>query len=362
MVFYVILFLGIKLGINRSKKVQERANTKRITSFSIIISARNEAKNIPSLLKSIESLEYPKEAFEVILIDDRSTDDTRAVAEQFVSRFPLKVLLQTDAQLAPKKSAIGMGIQQSSHDVIVTTDADCVVTPLWLATLNTFYIHGADVVAAPVKYKLSVKSSLFYHLVSIDFMSLISFGAGLIGLKWPIICNGANFSYRKTSFYLVDGFSGIDHIASGDDDLLLQKFHLAKQHIAYCWQNSALVETSGPQTLTAFVNQRKRWGSKGASYPAWQSRLVMYFIYIVHLSLIVALIQAVLGNLSFIYLISLIFVKFLVELPIMIEAKKLFNPNKFWRYIPSLFFLQTPYVLLIGPLATFGTYQWKKNG
>lgn len=359
-ILYALFFFALFCGIRRLKRRQRVASLAQKPTFSILVAARNEEANVPTLLASFEELEYPSDLFEVIVIDDQSTDATSAEVEKFNASYKLTLIQQKTAGVASKKSALAKGVQVATGEFIAVTDADCRVPKAWLNAFAAEISRGAEVVAAPVFYSMK-KATFFQKVVAIDFMSLISFGAGLIGINRPVICNGANFCYAKSAFLEVDGFAGVDAIASGDDDLLLQKFAVAKKPISYAWQASALVETSAPETPTAFLRQRKRWGSKGASYPNVFNRLVMFFMFFSSVVWAIAIVLLLTSPSLQIVATATICLKILAEIPVMIEAKKLFRPAKFWRLVPIVTLLQIPYVIGVGIWASFGSYTWKES-
>jgi glycosyltransferase involved in cell wall biosynthesis len=101
------------------------------TKISVIIPARNEEKNISSLLQSIANQTYPKNLLEIIVVDDNSTDKTAEIAQQFP--FVKLISLKENSINSYKKKAIEIGIAACSGNLIVTTDADCIVKPHWLS-------------------------------------------------------------------------------------------------------------------------------------------------------------------------------------------------------------------------------------
>ena len=118
--------------------------------------------------------------------------------------------------------AIGTAIAHASGDLIVTTDADCIVPTNWLQLFVSFYeINGLQFIAAPVNFHL--EKSLFERFQSLDFLGMMGVTGASIQLGWMNMCNGANLAYSKRAFERVEGFAGIDHLASGDDILLMQK-------------------------------------------------------------------------------------------------------------------------------------------
>src|SRR6185503_4863165 len=138
-------------------------------NISVIVAARNEEENIGSLLSSLESQTYPRHLFEVIVVDDHSTDNTATIANGF--SFVKLIRLEFDNINSYKKKAIETGIAAASGDLIVITDADCVVLPGWLKTIAAFKKEtDAVFIAAPVL--IENKSPLLQTFQSLDFMVL----------------------------------------------------------------------------------------------------------------------------------------------------------------------------------------------
>ena len=149
---FVIGFLKLNLF-----KSDEKSNK---NGFSIIIPFRNEALNLPDLLESIANLNYPKERFEVLLINDDSEDDYTSIIKTFIKNNPtihLKVIENIRKSNSPKKDAINIGILNSSFDWILATDADCVLPTKWIYSYNNFIeTHHSIFIAGPVAIKESI--------------------------------------------------------------------------------------------------------------------------------------------------------------------------------------------------------------
>ncbi len=124
---------------------------------------------------------------------------------------------------------------------------------------NTAFVSG------PVEFMSN--GSFFYEIQKLEFSSLIFVGAGLIGIKSPIICNAANLGFRKSVFFEVGGYNDNLLLSSGDDEFLMQK--IARQtnyDIKFCLNKNAIAYTLPNENLSQFYQQRKRWASKGFHY------------------------------------------------------------------------------------------------
>lgn len=224
--------------------------------FSIIVACRNEATHLPSLFSSFEKLRYSIENFEIILVDDHSNDDSVAIVNEFTTQFKNLRLLQLPLGKTGKKAALQWAIAEAKYPNILTTDSDCIVPVNWLeAFSNKLEQTNADVILGGVLLKKSKSFlSLFQYY---DMLSLQAVSFGLANLNKPSLCNGANFCYSKSAFMQVNGFEGNEHLASGDDVLLLQKFIKSSLHIDYLIQN--IVITYAIENKQSFIQQRKRW-------------------------------------------------------------------------------------------------------
>ncbi|MCB0278081.1 MAG: glycosyltransferase [Calditrichaeota bacterium] len=359
---YSYLMISINWGIVNLYRKRQAGEKQVRVSFSIIIAARNEEKFIGQLLDSISRLDYPPELYEVIIINDRSSDRTSEIIESYktsVNRLQHLHQNEISSGLSPKKSALMKGIRAAVNEVIVTTDADCIVPSKWLETMSSYYSEKTDVVAGPVRFVDYPIFRLFMNLQSLDFLSLVSMAAGAISLKKAVICSGANFSYRKSAFEKVGGYGGHLFIASGDDDLLLQNFAKNQLEINYAWSTDAVVLTHPVEKFKGFIEQRKRWGSKAAKYKgsSWTKHFYMIFLfYICLFSLLIASFFSI--NYAEFFL-GILVIKAIFELPIVFKVTRLVGRPFLILFYPLLQLFQVPYLVISGLLANLGTYNWK---
>ena len=234
-----ILFIGqLIYGFNRMKLFTKK-DTIPTTSFTIVVPFRNEAENLPKLLYTISNLNYPKELFEVILVDDESEE----VFSAQCSVFSLQVVKNIRRSNSPKKDAIETAIAIAKNEWIITTDADCLVQKDWLNSFDEL-IQEKDLkmIASGVCYV--PKSGFLHAFQTLDFLSLQGATIGSFGILKPFMCNGANFAYAKTFFEELNGFQGNEKIASGDDVFLLQKAILsAPKKVGVLYAKESIVAT-----------------------------------------------------------------------------------------------------------------------
>src|SRR4051794_31146834 len=227
-VAYCCIIIAYRIWFKKLKLFQPSDATAQHYFFSIIIPARNEDDNITNCLQSIVANNYPLTHYEVIVIDDFSTDNTQAYVKAMQQRYNnikllvLEEMIGNRSLLAYKKKAIELAIAEAKGDWIVTTDADCLVPRDWLSNLNEYILQTNSMfVAAPVSF---INTHSFISIFQcLDFISLQGITAAAVSAGFHSMCNGANLAYSKSIFYAVDGFKGIDNIASGDDMLLMDK-------------------------------------------------------------------------------------------------------------------------------------------
>lgn len=325
--------------------------------ISVIIPARNEENNIGHLLEALQKQTYPASLFEVIVVDDHSTDKTA----ESVRQFPLVKLVQLkeDNLNSYKKKAIETGIAAASGELIVATDADCIPPGNWLQTIASFKEDKKSVfIAAPVV--INCNTSVLQMFQAMDFMVLQGITAAVVYKKKMPMCNGANLAYERKAFDEVNGFTGIDHIASGDDMLLMHKIwkkNPGKVH--YLKSKEAIVSTQPEKNWRAFFNQRIRWASKARIYEDKRIFPVLLLVYLLNLSFLILFATGFFCPAYWLYLAGLWIAKTVVELPFFMSLSKFFNK----QWANKLFFFFQPlhifYTIVSGLFSQFGKYEWK---
>ena len=342
------------------------------TVISVIIPARNEEANIKACLQSVITQSYPNDLFEVIVVDDFSTDKTAEIIRSFdgknVSLLSLKDFTKQEELNSYKKKAIEIAISKAKGELIVTTDADCIVQKKWLKTIASFYEkHHPVFIAAPVTYfsspageGLGVRFLKIFQ--SLDFMTLQGITGASVYKKFHSMCNGANLAYEKKVFLEVDGFAGIDNIASGDDMLLMHKiFNHYPDKVSFLKSVDAIVQTKPADSLKEFLNQRIRWASKADKYTDNKITGVLLLVYLFIVWFLL------LGVLSFFYpylffwFIGVLCAKTIVELFFLIPVAQFFKKGKLLLWFPVAQPFHILYTIIAGWLGKFGSYQWKQR-
>lgn len=239
------------------------------------------------------------------------------------------------------------------------TDGDCWIGERWLSSLtNPFLYPKTMFVSGPVALKEN--RSLLSKIQSIELSSLIGSGAAMIGLGYPLMCNGANLAFRKSAFKYVDGYAGNEDMPSGDDVFLMQKIHRSfPDSIVFQKDQDAVVNTFPQPSISSLIHQRKRWASKWNDYLLPFSWALPIFLVIHYVSFIAGFFVLFI-NPQFVWsILTLISVK--IFLDYLILKKVMFFCNlrfRFWIFLLTEF-LYPFYALLIGISVHFGGYEWK---
>ena len=365
LLFYSYFLSGILRGL---KTLIEESSGVKDTSLpgdyiSIIIPFRNESQNILETLSSLEKQDYSKDKFEVIFVNDFSDDDSLELLCKAEKSLNIKIIsLPEDySKYQHKKRAIRFGIENAMGSIIVTTDADCIHNTKWLRTLMGQFDDETGFVSGPVEF--IEESILFNRMQKLEFAGLVLTGAGLIGIKEPIICNAANIAYRKKVFDEVSGFTYKHSLSSGDDELLMQKIRKETNYkIKFCMNKEAVVRTSSNRNLNQFYQQRKRWASKGLFYSNHYLILKLIMIFLFYLSFPLQLVLGIFYNPLFLISMLLCFsIKAMMEYIILkTGANNLFNKSILKPFIPAEV-LHIPYILIAGISGALGDYIWKER-
>lgn len=329
-VFYVLLMLFLNFGQQKLKPfILESSNDS--TPFSVIVPFRNEADNLGILLKSFEKLDYPSEQFEIILVNDFSSDNFLPIIEKFKTILPnLSCINLSNQFVASKKAALTFGISQAQFDWIITTDADCIVPKNWLKSYHQKIINDKPLLIAGLVRYYPISNSLD-RFQALDLLSLQAALLGTFGLQKPMLCHGANLCYSKKLFYELNGFKSHQHIASGDDVFLLEA--AAKKYpdkVMVLNSLEAIVTTNPEPTLKALLSQRTRWAAKAASYNNWNIKIVGLMVFMMN---ILCLLSGILTLFS-LYSAQLFWLIFLIKFNI--DALILYQMAKFFKQESAL--------------------------
>ncbi|KMQ50727.1 Glycosyl transferase, family 2 [Chitinispirillum alkaliphilum] len=353
----VILFL--KNGLMKLKTPGEKGGH----NFSVVIAARNEEKNIARCLSSVLNQNVDTDRFEVIVVNDRSTDNTGAIVKNLTQMYhnvKLVEVKETPPGLSPKKYAVQKGVEVADKEIIVFTDADCVVPSGWLDTIDRYFSENTGLVQGITCYSSDpLMNKTFFGLQAIDFLSHGVVAAAAIGAGVPINSNANNFAFRRTAFLSCGYGDKACGVVSGDDDLLLQRIWKSRKWVvSFMADPRGAVKTKATPTLKEVFEQRKRWGSKTVHYCAPQV-ILLSSVFLFYGAAFMSLILSLFDRAYFPVALSMLGLKITGEAILLVPGIRIFRKDELRRYILPASLIQLPLVLTAVFSGVFGRFDWK---
>lgn len=252
-ILYFAFIIYITIGFFRhSKETVLFTDEEKVT---VVMSVKNEAKNIKNCLNDFQNQTYKNVEF--IIVDDNSSDETASFissSELFITG-RLKLLSATGNG---KKLAIKQAIAEAKTRIILTADADVSYPSTWVsAMVNAYNVNNADLVIGPVKM------SEQYPFQAMEYLSIMGITAGSAGMKNPLMCNACSLVFSKEWYGKCDVQLSVP---SGDDMFLLESTKKLDGTVHFCNSGEAEVTIKGSDSIKEFFRQRARWTSKAPHY------------------------------------------------------------------------------------------------
>ncbi len=348
------------IGFGKLKRQIHFSEEKNQSFISIVISARNEVNNIKECIKQIEKQNFPKNQFELIIIDDASEDQTYQLAQTVLNNSGLDFQLIHQNTHQGKKHNLKLAIQKSKGHIIVTSDADVVYrNPNWLMTISEYFKENTpNMLIMPIDYQYRFGFLSIFQ--SIENIALTGITAGYTGINKPFMCNGANLAFTKTTYESVNGYQNHLQHASGEDIFLMEDFKkLNPKAIHYALLRELIVKTEPVNSISELLHQRTRWANK-TKHNSNHINLFSGFIIIGANLLFLALFVAILKKSVIIpYLSIFALAKFVFDFLLLFLASDFLGKSKnIWWIIPFEF-IYWIYTLAIGILSLFFKPYWK---
>ncbi|MCR5456299.1 MAG: glycosyltransferase [Bacteroidales bacterium] len=258
LLYYLIVF--VRIG-RRRKPVPYNP----VVPVSVVICAKNEADNLKARLGYVLDQDYPD--FEVVVVNDQSTDDTELILDEYKQKYPN--LYVTEISHNPqfrqgKKLALTIGIKAAKHEWLLLTDADCIpVSKNWIRTMSQHFTEGNDFVLGYGGYE--ERSGLLNKLIRYDagFIALQYFTFAEAGM--PYMGVGRNLAYRKSLFVKSKGFMSHSRLMSGDDDLFVNE-NAKKRRVAVSYHPESFTTCESKETFHQWNTQKQRHFSASERY------------------------------------------------------------------------------------------------
>ena len=364
-IVYFLIFILLKQGLRRINTNKTSQNKTDYKNISVIVSARNEQKNLPGLFTCFEQQKYDDLDIEFILVNDRSEDKSLELMKTQAAKDPrFKVLTIPDKipGFAPKKRAIDTALNQAKGEIILLTDADGRPGPGWIRSFADLFNSGADMVIGYAPYVVDDNAPLARKMLALEYFSHAAIAAATTGLEFPLTCVGTNMAYLKKVYKEIGGFGKYKAFISGDDDLLLTLVRETKNYnIHYACNKESHVWNAPPRNFKQFINQRLRYASKGFSYP-FKVTIGLSFYVLYNLMLFSGPFLGLFANTFYLWvsLIALV-LKMMFEYNFILKAAGKLQDRRFTHLYFLTSILHIPYVLFFGIFGQFKIFKWAEK-
>ncbi len=329
---------------------------------SVVVAARNEEQNISNLLTALVNQSYPQELYEIIIADDDSSDDTVSIIRQFAMKWSNINIIKVqnrDKVVSHKKNALSQAIEASSNDIILSTDADCIVGRYWIESMVSNFEDNTSMVVGFSRTQIQnwKNPSFIGKFEHFDFIALFTAAAGAISAGKIFSCSGQNIAYKKKDFERIGKFEKIKHIISGDDVNLMQLMRKHGMKVRFSFLHHSFVYTKPVTGFIQFLNQRSRW----ASNSKWQLLLnPEFFIYLVSV-FFVTILPFIILFYSWWLGALLIIIKAFLDHKIIKKGFSIFLIEKQkLKFFPAWFLIQPVYIIMVGIIGQLNVFSWKK--
>ena len=353
-VLYLFFIVFIISGLFKHD-ILKISHLENLPFVSVVIAAKNEEDNLSHLIDDLIKQEYPLNKFEIIIVNDRSSDSTSDILKKTSENYSFIKTIEIEKKsetMTPKKFAISQGIKMAKGEVIIATDADCRVGKFWIASMTYSLINKNGIIIGYSEIKENLKT-FFEKYQKIDFLAILIANAGAAGWNQYWSGTGQNLAYYKKDFLKIKGFEPVKNDISGDDMYLVQSISKLKNGFIHIDPNS-YVKTKALTSIKEFINQRTRWSSNSKS----TYHTTPFFL----LFLITSFTQNFLILLSLLFyqhLLSFFLIKFLFDTLVVYLGAKLFNRKFHFEVYLIWAILQPIYIPIIGILGLRGKFSWK---
>ena len=253
------------LGAQRLYRKKIAAIPEKLPSISVVIPIKNEEATLRNTLHALAQQNFNGN-WEVICVDDGSTDTTPEILKNFCdnhSNFQsYNIAINAEKIPSPKKRALALGFSKAIGEILITTDADCIPPKSWLQSMAENFSESIGIVQGPKT--ITGPNNFITKYQKLEVFGFVSIEAATFAMGSPMIASAPSLAYRKKLYERSGGFDGLEHLISGDDDMLVHKIRqLEGVQVRYNLDSSATVTTQAVQKWTNLITQRARWASNG---------------------------------------------------------------------------------------------------
>jgi cellulose synthase/poly-beta-1,6-N-acetylglucosamine synthase-like glycosyltransferase len=360
LLLFIAILYTIQIGIFAfgAHKAPYQSDPLYRPTVSVIIAARNEEQNIRACLDSISRLTYPKELLEVVVVNDRSTDATELVIREFAQNFSFiklhNAVEDPSGILKGKTNAVAQGADVTHGDIMLFTDADCIVPDRWIEETVKYYAEGNIGLVAGFT-SLRARTT-FEGIQALDWFILFSIAAATIRLHFPVTAVGNNLSVRRKAYDAVGGYRKIPFSVTEDYALFHAVMSLGTYKARFPVDRATLVQSLPCEDWKSLYHQKKRWFTGGADMDL--KSIALFATGFLFKALL--LVTLFLGGIVPMFLPLLL--KFIVDLLLIRPALVTFGRlSLLWYFVPfEIYYII--YVVIFPPLVLLSrTVDWKER-
>lgn len=351
---YLLQLLFLRAGLTRADAFAPRQGYQ--PTVSVIVAARNEEAVLAECLASLGRLDYPADKLELIIVDDGSTDGTRAIIESFRSRDPRLKAVSTEpsgGNLRGKTNAVARGIGVSTGEILMFTDADCTVPATWVRETVESFDERTGIVGG---FTVLGADGALAGMQTLDWIFLFGIASATAGWKIPLTAVGTNLSVRRRAYDATGGYHAIPFSVTEDYALVQAVLTRTGYGMRFPLKPGCVVRSRACSGWLQLYRQKQRWGvggldmvPRGVAFMAvgWAAKAL-------------ALIGMVAG--SAIPSLLLFLLMAAGELLFMWRPLRTFDALPFLRYFPAFELYFAFYVLLLPPVAYLSrNVVWKER-
>lgn len=348
---YALRALVFVVGAMRSASPRRTAASS--PRVSVIVAARDEEANIARCLDSLVAQEYPFDRYEVLVMNDGSTDGTRAIVDSFAARYPqvrCVDVVDEKSHLRGKARAVAQGIDVASGEIFATTDADCHVGPRWIAESVAYFEPKTGLVAG---ITLQDVRSAFTGAQALDWGFLLTMASAGFGLKRPLGCIGNNLFFRREAYEQVGTYRGFTFSITEDFALLQAIERTGAWEYKYPVSASTLVWSEPCSDLATLWKQKRRWalGGRGLGLRGY---LVLISSVLMNAAIVLAL-----GELCWPSLFLALGVRWIADLILLVPSMARLGTMGLMRFFPLYEIYALAYELAIPFGMLKRSVEWK---
>jgi cellulose synthase/poly-beta-1,6-N-acetylglucosamine synthase-like glycosyltransferase len=269
-------------------------------TVSLLLAARNEEQRLPACLASLSSSDYPHDRLQILVVNDRSSDRTQQIAEAFAQRddrIHVLALTQRLPGMSGKASALCQGMKHACGEIILLTDADCIVPRHWVRAMVAHFTPEAGLVGgftllSPSPALRSVappshRDTLFAKIQTLDWMYLLAVGAGAAGLGKPVSILGNNFGFRREAYEQIGGYEKLGFSIIEDFALMRKIAEKTPWRVRFALDAATAIFSFPSPTWREYIDQRRRWAAGGKEVGTF-AKFLMLIAFLARLGLLLA--------------------------------------------------------------------------